>query len=409
MRAIEFLIEYDRNKTTQNIGRQLANSYMTGGDKRSYELSKTKFQTPDGQPDYNKVVEWVIQNLEQADPTTNKIYTPWLAREYAKQNIKRLEDAHVMKQTLANYDKYKKRNDFRSDAKDIMRLSFQQFYTIMHNYEPAPEPIKDKGQSKVVFEDNVVRIIVPENEQAACYYGQGTRWCTASTKGDNYFDHYNRSGPMYIMLPKQPSYNGEKYQIHFSSNQFMNEEDEEINFADLLLNEFPTAIDFFKKVEPEINDWIVFCDEKLIIMIGDQIRSLAMDRANEIISDIEVEDDGYRKWQLETAVEKGYINDETPDDEVWDIIYDHKDLNDYLQYNPEFEDFYHDIQKAINLSYDEIIRYVSRTNDDEPKTYRDLETVYSFAIYEYFNLDDDHGMADYVGRFEIDKNGNVRT
>lgn len=408
MRAIEFLIEYDRNKTTQNIGKQLANSFMTGGDKKSYEFYNTTFQTPDGQPDLNKVVEYIMQNLEQADPTVNKIYTPWLAREYAKQNIKRLEDAHVIKQSLADYDKYKKRSDFRSDAKDIMRLSFQQFYTIMHNYEPPPEPIKDKGQSKVVFDSNQVRIIVPEDKQAACYYGQGTRWCTAGTKGDNYFDHYNKSGPMYIMLPKKPNYVGEKYQIHFSSNQFMDEQDDEINFGNLLYYSFPTAIDFFKKAEPELNDWIMFCDEKLIIMIGEQIRSLAMDRANEIVSDAEIDDEGYRRWQIETALEKGYIDNETPDDDVWDIIYNHKELNNYLDYNIELEDFYDDVQKATNLSYDEIINYVERMSFDEPLTYRNLEEVYAFAIHVHFNRNNDYGIAYYVGKFDIDKNGNVR-
>ena len=84
------------------------------------------------------------------------------------------------------------------------------------------------------------------------------------------------------------------------------------------------------------------------------------------------------------------------------------ELNNYFDYNIEIEDFYDDVQKATYLTYNEIIRYVSRMSFDEPLTYRNLEEVYAFAIHEYFNRNDDHGIAYYVGKFDIDKNGNVR-
>ena len=50
---------------------------------------------------------------------------------------------------------------------------------------------------------------------AACYYGQGTRWCTAATRGKNYFSEYHNESPLLIILPKEPQYPGEKYQLHF--------------------------------------------------------------------------------------------------------------------------------------------------------------------------------------------------
>ena len=42
------------------------------------------------------------------------------------------------------------------------------------------------------------------------------------------FTRYYDKGPLYIIIPKQPKYNGEKYQFHFATNSFMNEKDQSI-------------------------------------------------------------------------------------------------------------------------------------------------------------------------------------
>ena len=412
MRAKEFIIEYDRNKTTQMMGRNLANAFVLGGDKRQYEFYNTTFKTPEGQPDLLKIVDHVLKNLEEADPTPNKIYVPWLAREYGKQTMKRLEDAHVLTPLIAEYDKYKKRNDFPKDAKDIMRLSFSQFYTVMKNYEPPPEPIKYKGISKQVFVSDEVRIIVPEDQQAACYYGQGTTWCTAATKGTNYFDRYSGSGPLYIMLPTKPKYVGEKYQIHFPTEQFMNEEDDPINFYRLITDRFPSTIEFFKKVEPDLNDWIVFTDPRLLETIGEQIRSITMDRVWEIINDWEVEDEYYREWQLNTAKHEGIINDEMTDDEIWDKIHDDPGLNDYLDFNMEAQEFFNDVQKAVTLSPREMVDIadnIMEYESEEPLKYTNLEAVYNKSIYDYFGRNSNMNIDQYVANnIDISRDGHVR-
>jgi len=42
------------------------------------------------------------------------------------------------------------------------------------------------------------------DQEAACYLGQGTQWCTAATYSDNYFDHYNEVGGLIIINLKEP-------------------------------------------------------------------------------------------------------------------------------------------------------------------------------------------------------------
>ena len=76
-----------------------------------------------------------------------------------------------------------------------------------------------------VYEDNEWLIIVPKTREAAIYYGKGTKWCTASTRGYNYFERYNNEGRLYININKNT---GDKYQFHFESNSFMDAEDKPI-------------------------------------------------------------------------------------------------------------------------------------------------------------------------------------
>ena len=424
MRAFEFLVEYDRNKTTQTLGRQLANAFMTGGDKRQYEFYNTTYQHPDGTPDMPVILAQVMSGLEEADPTKNKIYTPWLAREYAKQNIKRLEDAHVLGPMLAEYDKYKKRNDFPVDAKDIMRLNYAQFYTIMGNYEPPPEQIKDKGQAVEVYRDSNVRIVIPENEQAACYYGQGTKWCTAATRGTNYFSRYSsKERPLYILLPTKPSYDGEKYQLHFGSDQFMNEEDDPINLYELLTERFPDLYKYFITKEPEVKELVPFTSDDLLESISLQIRDLAMNHVWEKINDWEVDDSSFRDWQFETAMEMGLINNETDDQDVWEIIHSNDKLNDYLKYNDDARRFLVDIKHALTATPNDLKEIaISVMNDpnetDEPVTYFNLGMVMAYYVKDYFDPnwrgnwrnrnDEDHGVADWLAEhISISRQGQV--
>jgi len=394
MRACEFLIEYNRAKTAQMVGPQLINAFATGGDKQQYQFYDTTFVFPDGQPNTEAILAEVLRNLEEADPTKNKIYTPWLAREYAKQNIKRLEDAHVLSPMLAEYDKYKKRNDFPADAKDIMRLSYSQFYTIVGNYEPPAEPLKDKGQAREVYKDSDVRVMIPDNEQAACYYGQGTRWCTAATKGTNYFSRYSSpKSPLYILLPTQPRSDGEKYQLHFGTDQFMDENDDNTNLYSLLTSRFPNLYKYFIQAEPEIKSMIPFTDDSLLESIGTQIVDYVMDHVWEKVNQWESEDDSFKEWQMEEATKLGIINDEMSEMEVWDTIHEHDKLNDYLDYNDEARRFVRDVKGSLKI-YPQTLKEIAvdlMEQTEDSFSYWDLYSIYAYAMEDYFGLDRDRG------------------
>ncbi len=145
---------------------------------------------------------------------------------------------------LGLYDLAKKRRMLAPEHRDINRFkTYKQFEdTMVANYDPdkiqPQEDLKD-GAADKVFEDENVLVVVPEDEAAACKYGQGTRWCTAATRGRNYFADYDTDGPLFIIIPKKPKHPGEKYQLHPASDQYMDENDDPINLMHVF-NRFPS-------------------------------------------------------------------------------------------------------------------------------------------------------------------------
>jgi len=89
--------------------------------------------------------------------------------------------------------------------------------------------LKKEAEYRKIFEDDEFKIYIPDNQQAACLLGMGTRWCTASVTSENYYDEYHKpDDPLFIFISKQnPS---EKYQFHFGSGQYMDKDDQRIDY-----------------------------------------------------------------------------------------------------------------------------------------------------------------------------------
>lgn len=245
------LLEYKRDITVNNLGQQLVKAVTLGAQSSvGNTVQKIKQIIPgieigSGRDDADVQttlaalgahIHEVLKFFEDADPTPNKQYTEWMIRRYIDGGIRYLEDVDsTVAVNLAIYHELKTRRMIPPELADIGKVKSNQvarFFRDVYNiYKELPEQQEkmEKGTANQVYEDNEIRIIHPEDQQAACYYGQGTRWCTASTKGRNYFDDYNQDGPLYIVIPKNPKYSGEKYQLHFESFSFMNENDESAN------------------------------------------------------------------------------------------------------------------------------------------------------------------------------------
>ena len=198
--------------------------------------------------------------FEKADPTNNKKYLEWIVKSYTSDGIKKYEDLLLrVLPALQDYEYLKiskhlqKSAQAYNDETNILNYcglvgcskgKFRQLglEDLIEKYadvlakrtKQLETAATTKEEGTIVFEGPTVRIIQPLTEAAACYYGKGTRWCTAATRGSNEFEEYIKDGPLYILIPKEPEYKGEKYQLHFESESYMNEEDDSVSFGKLL-------------------------------------------------------------------------------------------------------------------------------------------------------------------------------
>jgi hypothetical protein len=357
MKWRDILLEYRRDKTEQMFGNKIVNHLMTGPDRQLIQVVADNIRSDNAQIDQNAINTELLSRFfttyaEPADPTRGKIYVPWIAREYGNGNIRRLEDLGTrINPALAKFEMYKRKKDFPPEGKDLMRLNASQFENIIANYEPQEE-VTDRGQAQEVFKDQTVRVIVPNDVTAACYYGQGTKWCTAAS-GHNMFDHYNRQGKMYILLPQQPKYDGEKYQLHFNSSQFMDETDTPVNLVELMTTRFPNLKEFFLQHEPELKETLAFADPATITTIMSSLSEIIDEAVWDELTDWEHNDDSWYDYRVEKAEELGYVDEDGEVD--WDAVAEDEELNDYTEYNYEAEQYYKKADKIGKFTLSQIL------------------------------------------------------
>lgn len=408
MRAYQ-LFEYRRDITAQNLGNKLVAALMQDrgnvGDlsqHRTFVDQKTKAQGEITPEQYAKIANDILVAIEAKDSTKNKQYTQWMARMYANGSVK-LEDLN-RNNTIGEYEILKRRRliDDPMHA-DINRFkTYKEFEDVIERkysglISQQERTNINKGQAHDVYKDANVRIVVPEDQNAACYYGQGTRWCTAATEGQNYFSHYARQGKMYILIPTKAQYHGEKYQLHFASGQFMNEEDNPINVRWLLKERFPGTLEFFKKIEPGINQLIVFAEPEVIEQIVQQVGELAMEHAWDMIYDWEASDDYFRKWQSEEAEKRGYV---AADGDVdWDRVFDDDELNDYLEFNWETKQWLDRVKDAIFpdvATVRDIAQDYAEHFEEDPNLSSMDDIIASSVERNLLRGDDNIGMAEWI-------------
>ena len=246
------LLEYKRDITTANLGEQLVKAITLGAQSSvGNTLGKIKQIVPGiGVTSGSEVtevmaalgayIEEVLKFFEDADPTANKQYTEWIIRRFIDGGIRYLEDVDsTVAENLAIYHELKTRRMIPPELMDIGKVKGNQvmvFFRKVYNiYRELPAQVeKAKGNVSEFYNDEDVRIIIPKDKTSACYYGQGTQWCTASTKSTNYFNRYNKQGKLYIILPKEPEHEGEKYQLHFGTDFYANENDKGVRLQTLI-------------------------------------------------------------------------------------------------------------------------------------------------------------------------------
>ena len=267
MRAKQFILEYNVAKTTEHFGSKLLDAAARD---ISHEVVAIRKQLETDQKltpqQEQQLISALLKLLENADPTPNKKYMVWLAKMYATGGYQsNYEDmASTVRENLAKFDKLNLKRMIAAPYNDIMR--FKNIRDFLDLVEPMPDPFDDKqeankGTAKEYYEDNEIRVVIPEDMNAACYYGQGTRWCTAA-KNNNMFKNYAGRGPLYIIMPKNPKlHKGEKYQFHFADEQYMDERDEPLDL-EKIVDLYPSIAKAFALQAKQFHIWQLMDSEQ---------------------------------------------------------------------------------------------------------------------------------------------------
>jgi Domain of unknown function (DUF4116) len=196
----------------------------------------------------------LIRRFADMDPTFGKSRTQWMVKTYIKDEHFKLEDLGRADSALAAFERFKRK--LPVEQRELSRLiSFRALEALVDPFVKAEakarlerdlstatgrekrrlEELKARDESIIVLSDStssrgkgdgLPTIAVPMTEFAACWWGRGTKWCTAAEK-NNMFSEYHKDAPLIVVVCPD----GTKFQIHVKKTgiQFMDATDTQVN------------------------------------------------------------------------------------------------------------------------------------------------------------------------------------
>ena len=200
MRYYELILEYNEKKLLSDFGTKLVARYKqeTGKNLTSKQL---------------------LDYIASKDTTPTKELVMWCCSRYTKwvpdingYGINKFED--IASRAIPGLLEYKvllRKPNLQPALpfRDINQIkSLNQLESILDRYKKeditteSPEVIAKEqkfiksGEARVIYNDAHVSVVVPKTEEASCFFGRGTKWCTAA-KNNNMFADYNGKGQLY--------------------------------------------------------------------------------------------------------------------------------------------------------------------------------------------------------------------
>lgn len=168
------------------------------------------------------------------DPTVNKKYLDWVLRLVVQEKLP-TEDHYKVPTALNEFIRCQpmlKRDGLNLDINAYNSLP--ELFQALQPYEmkatsaelSRAERAEIDAQTEVILNSDELLVVSPKTKKASCFWGQGTKWCTAATGSGskNAFSRYtDRMGKgLYIFIDKKNP--GIKYQLS-KSGEMANELD----------------------------------------------------------------------------------------------------------------------------------------------------------------------------------------
>ena len=207
-------------------------------------------------PELQKTVEEFLDH--EFNKRTNYKYVNWVLKRNFDGIGNQMMPFDDIIPYLERFDKIRK----NLSKKDINQYRFQEFIDTIEDYgdTKSEERSKLKEGTERIYEDNKILVVKPLTKESSCYYGSGTKWCTAATEYGNRFEQYKSQGALYYLINKNmpPTNDYYKIAIHYDSkNDRMTLYDAKDSVNDNLLGLIKTlpAFDAIQKDISQNHKW----------------------------------------------------------------------------------------------------------------------------------------------------------
>ena len=155
-----------------------------------------------GSPSIEKIYyDEIVPGSENIDPTHK--YLEWITKNWSPTDVEGDDIEHNLKEILLAVSKFDNQSQ-RLKIKDLNQYQNleQLFDTLQELGQTARRTVEISDEVEKVYEDNRFVVVVPKTHKSSCYYGAGTKWCTASKDTDSHFSNYKRDGELYYIIDK---------------------------------------------------------------------------------------------------------------------------------------------------------------------------------------------------------------
>lgn len=160
------------------------------------KIFKDKYTTPEQ-------MDAIIRVSSEIEPKHK--YLIWLAKSLTKpvfnNEIAFAEELANAQELLMKFN----RMGSNLPIKDISQYkSLSELAEAIKIYENRTRrTIKKVDGADIIYDDDEYTIIHPKEYKASCFYGQGSKWCTASEDNPSHWTNYNKEAKLFYFLSKK--------------------------------------------------------------------------------------------------------------------------------------------------------------------------------------------------------------
>ena len=193
------------------------------------------------------------ENVDKILGAVSQKYLDWIGKNFDVVNFD--DNFPKLEQALTKFEK----TSTNFPITDLYQYkSVEEFLNAVDEYEKRQRrDIKRMEGGNVVYDDGRYFVVNPLTQQASCYYGKGTKWCTAA-EGTAHFQKYHEDGKLFYILDRNAPTSNKFYKVALlkkfdGDKTFYDAVDDPIRTGWLInsgeLDKIMTAIDDYMKVE----------------------------------------------------------------------------------------------------------------------------------------------------------------